>query len=160
MSPPFRPDGTTYLIETRDDSEEYVLSTFEKYYGNLLTDVVRNPDDCDGVLLVTTSHELPPDAFRRYVEVDDVVQFDIVIRDWTPESVTDCCTEAVSDVLDGTAVSLSVNIWGTTSDGDEVRRLCEDALHATGLVVDKSGSGGTGIRVDIVGDWACISRKR
>ncbi|WP_367176238.1 hypothetical protein [Haloarcula rubripromontorii] len=160
MSPPSRSDGTTYLIETRDDSEEYVISTFEKYYGDLLTDVVRNPADCDGVLLITTSHELPPDAFQRYVEVDAVVQTDIAIRDWTSEGVADSCAEVISDVLDGTAVSLSVNIWSTTSGGDEVRRLCEDALRATGLVVDESGSGERGIRVDIVGDWAGISLNR
>lgn len=141
MSPLFQPDGATYLIETRDDSEEHVLSTFKKYYGDLLTDVVQNPADCDGVLLVTTSHELPPDAFRRYVEVDDVVQTDIAIQDWTSEGVADSCAGTVSGILNRTTVSFSVHSWGTTSGGDKVRHLCDDTLRATELVVDEDRSG-------------------
>jgi len=160
MSPKPRPGSTTYLIEIRDGSKEHVRSTLKKYYDDLLTDVVRNPADCDDVLLVTTSHELPPDAFRRYVEVDDVVLTDIAIRDWSPESVEDGCADVVSDFPDTATVSLAVNRWGTMPNGDGIRRPCKDALCATGLVVDCDRSEETEIQIDIIGDWAGISLKR
>lgn len=157
MSLPSRPDGATYLIETRDGSEEYVISTFEKYYDDLLTDVVRNPVDCDGILLVTTSHELPPDAFQRYVEVDDVVQTDITIRGRDPERVADTCRDAISDLPEGTTVSLVVNGSGTPPGDSEVRRQCEDALRTAGLCIDEDLTAEIEIRVVVIGDWAGIS---
>ncbi|MFC7139836.1 hypothetical protein ACFQMA_08290 [Halosimplex aquaticum] len=157
MSTESRPDGATYLIETRDGSEEHVVSMLEKYYGDLLTDVVRNPAGRDGVLLVTTGYELPPDAFRRYVEVDDVVQTDAAIRDRDPESVADGCGDAISDLSEGTTVSLVVNDSVTSPGDSEVRRQCEDALRTAGLIVAEDSTAKTEIRVDVVGDWVGIS---
>jgi len=157
MSTESRPNGATYLIETRDGSEEHVVSMLEKYYGDLLTNVVKNPADRDGVLLVTTSYELPADAFRRYVEVDDVIQTDAAIRDRGPESVADGWGDAISDLTEGTAVSVVVN-GSVTSPGDsEVRRQVEDTLRTAGLIVAEDGTAETEIRVDVVGDWVGIT---
>lgn len=157
MSTESRPDGTTYLIETRDGYEGRVVSMLEKYYDDLLTDVVRNPADRNGVLLVTTSHELPPDAFRRYVEVDDVVQTDVAIRDRGPESVADGCEDAISDLPGGTTVSLIVNGSVTSPGNSAVRRQCEDTLRTAGLTVAEDDTAEIRIRVDVVGNWVGIS---
>lgn len=160
MSTESQPDGAKYLVETRDGAEGYVVSTFEKYYGDLLTDVVRNPDDRNGVLLLTTSHELPSDAFRRYFEVDDVVQTDVAIRGKDPESAADGCSEAVSHLPEGTTVSLVMNGPAVSPDNYELRRRCEDELRAAGLLVNEDGTAETEIRVYIVGDWVGVSVNR
>ena len=157
MSSKSRSDGATYLIETRDGSEEHVVSMLEKYYGDLLTNVVRNPADRNGVLLVTSDYELPSDALQRYFEVDDVVRTDLAIRGRDPESIADGCADAVSDLPDGTTVSLAVNSSVTSLDDTEVRRQCEDALRNAWLIVDEDSSGGIRIRVDVVGDWVGVS---
>lgn len=69
-------EGATYVLWTRQGSERYVASTVEKYYGELLASVSRNPGGRDGVVVCVTTHELPADAFRRIGEVDRVAQFD------------------------------------------------------------------------------------
>jgi hypothetical protein len=151
---------TTYLIETRDGSEAHVRSMLEKYYDGLLTDVVRNPGDCSGVLLVETTHELPSEAFRRYSEVEDVLRADAVVPNWRPESVASGCVAAVADLPSGATVSLTVTLRGTTVGSHEVRRRCADALSAAGLVVDGTSSTGTEVRFHVVGDWAVVGVRR
>jgi len=160
MVQPDTTDGVTYLIETRNGAEANVISTLQKYYGGLLTEIVRNPDGCNGILLVTTGYELPPDALRRYFEVNDVVQTDVAIQDRNPESIADGCKDAVTDLPDGTKVSLAVNSSVMELDDSEVRQRCEDVLHAAELVVDGNSSDGIGIRVDVFGDWVGVSVKR
>lgn len=76
MDGPDTPQGATYVLWTRLGTERYVASTVEKYYGELLASVSRNPGGSDGVVVCATTHELPADAFRRIVEVDRVAQFD------------------------------------------------------------------------------------
>jgi len=160
MPPASQSTDTTYLIETEDGAETYVLSMLEKYYDGLLTDVVRNPGDCSGVLLVETTHELPSDAFRRYSEVEDVLRADIAVPNWRPESVSSGCVAVVADLSAGATVSLTVTLRGTTADSHEVRQQCEDALSAAGLVVDGTSSTGTEVRVHVVGEWAVVSVRR
>lgn len=160
MSPKSQPDGATYLIETRDGSEDHVVSMLEKYYGDLLTDVVRNPADHNGLLLVTTSHELPPDVFRRYFEVDDVVRFDVAIRGKDPESVADGCKDAISGLSEGASVSFVVNSSVTSPGDSEIRRQCEDVSRTAGLIVGEYRTAEIEIRVHVVGDWVGISVNR
>jgi len=160
MPPASQSTDTTYLIETGDGAETYVRSMLEKYYDELLTDVVRNPGDCSGVLLVETTHELPSDAFRRYSEVEDVLRADIAVPNWRPESVSSDCVAVVADLSAGATVSLTVTLRGTTADSREVRRQCENALSGAGLVVDGTGSTGTEVRVHVVGEWAVVSVRR
>jgi len=69
-------DGETYLLKTREGSLPYVVSTVEKYYEELLTDVLRNPSGYENVVLCTTTHSLPSDAFRRITEVEEVVRLE------------------------------------------------------------------------------------
>lgn len=71
MSQQDHTDGVTYRVTTRDGSEEHVVSTIEKYYGELLVDIT--PNRAGGLLVITTRYELPSDAFRRITEVEDVV---------------------------------------------------------------------------------------
>jgi hypothetical protein len=160
MPPAPQSTDTTYLIETGDGAETYVLSMLEKYYDGLLTDVVRNPGDCNGVLLVETTHELPSDAFRRYSEVEDALRADIAVPNWRPESVSSGCVAAVDDLPTRSTVSLTVTLRGTTADGHEVRRRCADALSGAGLVVDGTSSTGIEVRVHVVGDWAVVGVRR
>jgi hypothetical protein len=160
MLPAPQSTDTTYLIETRDGSEVHVRSMLEKYYDGLLTDVIRNPGDCSGVLLVETTHELPSDAFRRYSEVEGVLRADIAVPNWRPESVSSSCVAVVADLSAGATVSLTVTLRGTTADSHEIRRQCENALSAAGLVVDGTSSTGTEVRVHVVGEWDVVSVRR
>jgi hypothetical protein len=157
MPPASQSTDTTYLIETGDGAETYILSMLEKYYDGLLTDVVRNPGGCSGVVLVETTHELPSEAFRRYSEVEDVLRADIAVPNWRPESVASGCVAAVADLPTGATVSLTVTLRGTTVGSHEVRRQYEVALSAAGLVVDGASSTSTEVRVHVVGDWAVVS---
>lgn len=157
MTPTSHSDGAAYLIETRTASADHVESMLETYYGELLTDVVRSPAERSDCLLVSTSHELPSDAFRRYVEVDAVVQIDVAIRDWDLDRVANACTDAVSDLPAGTTISLVVDGSSASPDDDEVRGRCARALRAADLIVDEDGTADHTLRVTVDRAWAGIS---
>ncbi|RKD88652.1 hypothetical protein [Halopiger aswanensis] len=69
-------DGKAYLLTVREDCESNVVSTIERYYGELLDSVVVRPSDIDGVIHIDAAYELPQEALERIAEIEDVRQLE------------------------------------------------------------------------------------
>jgi len=158
MSQPDPTDGVTYLIQTGDGSEEYVVSMLEKYYGDLLDDVSRNPADCDSLLLVTTSYELPSDAFRRYVEIEDVVRIERQASD--ERDIEDLCADLAGELPGKTRVSVVVRSWGENVPETTVGRRCCEAIRTANPNVSATAERESVLRIDVIGDWVGIGTPR
>jgi hypothetical protein len=152
-------DGTnTYLLTVREGRAPFVVSTVEKYYGELLSSLAVAPGGVDGLVLVETDHELPTAAFERISEIESVLPFHWATAGGTPEGVRALCA-AVAESVPAEPVALRIHEHGRTGeDSGEPTPLREDCLAGLrrwGITTasDSNESAACTAGVHVVGDW-------
>lgn len=149
---------TTYLLRTRPGTQSSVTTTLEKYYGNLVDEmVVRTTDTC-GLVYFETTHELPLDAFRRIVDVEDAFEGPISIDDPSQRAIETGIAYLVSQLSDGERVAIEV----VASDGDhpdatEVERQVEDSLGSKDAVRAGPDEPTHRLHITLADDWASLA---